>query len=87
MTTISEIAHLRGRMRTSLVMAAAATGPCAQMAHQKLARLYGEEIDALSARMLSKPLPLDRPMIASWHQETFRHVKITDDATPIMATV
>ncbi|KTT68291.1 hypothetical protein NS319_14670 [Sphingomonas sanguinis] len=31
-------------------MAAAAAGPCAQIAHLTLARLYGEAIDALIAR-------------------------------------
>ena len=46
----AETQYLRGRLEDSLAMAAAAAGPCAQIAHLTLARLYGEEIDALIAR-------------------------------------
>ena len=46
----AETQYLRQRVEDSLAMAAAATGPCAQIAHLTLARLYGEEIDALIAR-------------------------------------
>lgn len=46
----AETQYLRGRLADSLAMAAAATGPCARIAHLTLARLYSEEIDALIAR-------------------------------------
>jgi hypothetical protein len=85
MKTGSEIAYFRRRMRTSLVMAAAAAGPCAEIAHQTLARLYGEAIESLSARMQSQPLLLEGPMIGLLHQENLRHAKITDDGRPTMA--
>ena len=46
----AETQYLRRRVADSLAMAAAAAGPCAQIAHLTLARLYGEGIDALIAR-------------------------------------
>lgn len=46
----AETLYLSGRVSDSLAMAAAAAGPCAQIAHLALARLYGEAIDALVVR-------------------------------------
>jgi hypothetical protein len=46
----NETRYLSKRLTDSLDMAAAAAGPCAQIAHLTLARLYGEAIDALIAR-------------------------------------
>lgn len=85
MKTGSEIAYFRRRMQTSLAMAAAASGPCAQIAHQTLARLYGEAIEALSARMLLRPLFLDGPMIAAFQPDILRYAKLAENVRSNMA--
>lgn len=54
----AETLYLRRRIRQSLAMAAAANGPCAQIAHETLARLYAEALDAI-------PVPLVRRAILS----------------------
>ena len=46
----AETEYLRRRVSDSLAMAAAATHPCARIAHLTLARLYDEAIDTLIAR-------------------------------------
>ena len=45
----TETPYLRRRLRESLAMAETASGPCARLAHEMLARLYAEKIEALSA--------------------------------------
>jgi hypothetical protein len=56
-TVRSEAVYLRHRVRESLAMAEAAASPCARLAHEMLARLYGEAIDALSARPILHIVP------------------------------
>ncbi|MGU3390795.1 hypothetical protein [Sphingomonas sp. M1A8_2b] len=46
----AEPLYLSGRVADSLAMAAAAAGPCSQIVHLTLARLYGEALDALVVR-------------------------------------
>lgn len=46
----TESLYLTRRVSDSLAMAAAASGPCAHLAHMTLAKLYGEALDALDAQ-------------------------------------
>ena len=46
----AESLYLRRRVRESLIMAECASGPCARLAHETLARLFGKAIEALVAR-------------------------------------
>ncbi|MBE2991933.1 hypothetical protein IFR23_07880 [Sphingomonas sp. CFBP 13603] len=46
----TEMRYFQRRLDDTLAMADAAAGPCARKAHQLLARLYGEALDALLAQ-------------------------------------
>lgn len=56
----TEIRYFQRRLHATQVMADAAAGPCARKAHELLARLYGETLEALSAQAASRvvePVP------------------------------
>jgi hypothetical protein len=67
----AETLYFERRVSDSLAMAAAAVGPCAQLAHMELARLYGEVIDALIAQ----------PELPTFHS-LFSNAAAAERATP-----
>jgi hypothetical protein len=47
----TEMLYFQRRLDATQAMADAAAGPCARVAHETLARLYGETLDALAATL------------------------------------
>lgn len=55
-----EMRYFQRRLTATRAMADAAAGPCARVAHERLAHLYGEALAALSARaagVVGEPVP------------------------------
>lgn len=57
----TEMLYFQRRLDATQAMADAAAGPCARAAHETLARLYGETLDALAATLPGLVL---EPMVA-----------------------
>ena len=57
----TEMLYFQRRLDATRAMADAAAGPCARMAHETLARLYGETLAALGATL---PCLIAEPMAA-----------------------
>lgn len=55
----TEMRYLQRRLDATLMMADAAAEPCARKAHELLAQLYGEALDALLIEV--SPAPARRP--------------------------
>lgn len=56
----TEILYFQRRFDATRAMADAAAGPCARRAHELLAQLYGENLEALSdqaAGLIAEPVP------------------------------
>lgn len=49
----TEMLYYKQRLDATQAMVDAAAGPCARVAHEMLARLYGETLEALSAQAAS----------------------------------
>ncbi len=57
----TEMLYFQRRLDATRAMAEAAAGPCAQIAHETLARLYGETLEALAATL---PCLVAEPVVA-----------------------
>lgn len=79
MTAIhTEMLYFQRRLDATRAMADAATGPCARLAHETLARLYGETLAALAATL---PSP-----IATIPRRVFRVERVVTPPTLRKAT-
>jgi hypothetical protein len=71
----TEMLYFQRRLDDTLALAAAAAGPCARVAHETLARLYGETLDVLSVEsfdMSIEPLLVFAPRGARTAPRMFR---------------
>ena len=57
----TEMLYFQRRLDATLAMAEAAAGPCARVAHETLAQLYGETLEALAATL---PCLVAQPVVA-----------------------
>ncbi|RXD07074.1 hypothetical protein EQZ23_03045 [Sphingomonas sp. UV9] len=78
----TEMLYFQRRLDATRVMADAAAGPCARLAHETLARLYGETLAALAATL---PCPIAEP-VAATRRRVFRVERVVTPPTRCKAT-
>lgn len=83
MTAIhTEMLYFQRRLDATRAMADAAAGPCARLAHETLARLYGETLAVLAATL---PGPVAEP-VAAIRRRVFRVERVVTPPTLRTAT-